>query len=127
MKNLGNVVKAIGEKLTQGMIMIGLMFIVNFLTEGAVVNDLREIVTVAIEASDHIGEKVEDVNPEMEWAKTFSKEEAKAELERLEEMYDKIEITGFEDITDEVRTLQNKISALRERITGIKHEFSYCF
>lgn len=127
MKNLGNVFKAIGEKLTQGMVMIGLMFIVNFLTEGAVVNDLREIVTVAIEASDHIGEKVEDVNPEMEWANSLSKEEAKAELEKLEEMYDQFELNGYEDITAEVEAIQNKISALRERITGIKHEFSYCF
>lgn len=126
MKKLGQSLKEITMKVVTGIFMIALTFAGDLVfNEGETTREFTQMINTAIEAAQN--HEPEVINPDKEWANSLSKEEAKAELERLEEMYDQFELNGYEDITAEVEAIQSKISALRERITGIKHEFSYCF
>ena len=112
--------KELGKELVKGLVVVGLVLgIFVVLKETEVVVSLSGFLTQFTQAQ----------TPELEWAHSLTREEAKIEYEQKYEVYYELreevqQGEAGEEIIEQVSQLQKEISALSERLYGIKTGFS---
>lgn len=112
-------IKQLGQELVKGLVVVGLVLgIFAVLKETEVVVSLSGFLTQFTQAQ----------TPESEWAHSLTREEAKIEYEQKYEVYYELmeevqQGKRNDEILTQLRQVEKEISALSERIYGIKTEF----
>ena len=118
---MNSMLKELGKDLVKGLAVVGLVlsvFIV--LKETEVVVSMTGFLTKYTQAQ----------TPELEWAHHLTREEAKIEYEKKHELHDELveqvqQGKRDDEILTQLRQVEKEISALSERLYGIKTEFIY--
>ena len=111
--------KQLGQELVKGLVIVGII-----LGGFVVLKETEAVVSMA----GFLTQFTQAQTPESEWAHSLTREEAKIEYEQKYEVYYELreevqQGEAGEEIIEQVSQLQKEISALSERLYGIKTGF----
>lgn len=111
--------KQLGQELVKGLVIVGIIL------GGFVV--LKETEAV-VSTAGFLTQFTQAQTPELEWAHSLTREEAKIEYEQKYEVYYELmeevqQGKRDDEILTQLRQVEKEISALSERLYGIKTEF----